>query len=236
MNPWDIAVSLKCIQFHKLSQNFTMTLFMNKGSSYSYKRTTGVILVSMQTLCLRGKAACHTVKRCFSESSSKSNYLSEVRKYLSEVSNKWNGKMLFNLLLRLLKTIRNCFFMLLNWYLKIIRICLFAPFRWVFRKIRNILLSIRRMFRYRIPLVYIVLVNFFSIATGMYAMGMSIISYDEKLKAESEADNLIKLYPQLQDINYFEVSHNQYMDIFHSGPSPFTVLAALIAIYLYIRE
>lgn len=224
-----------------------MTFFMNKGSSYSYKRTRGVILVRLQTFSFSGKAVCHTAKRDFSESSNEissesSNKISLVRNkmnYLKEASSKWklNGKKLFKLMLGLLNKIRIRFFMLLNWIFKIIRFILFAPFSWIFCRIRNLLLTTRRILRYRAPLAYVLVVNFFSIATGLYVMGMSIISLDAKMKAEAAefpADyHLDKVFPELQNVNHIE---NSFVNnLIGSGDcSPVGILTTLIALYIYI--
>lgn len=167
-----------------------MVLFLN-NKGLSNKSTSGMISVKLQTWSLmRDKIACkHISKRYFS---------AYIKKYLSEARNKWHEMKLFQSLRWYFNTILNCLFNLL----KLILISSVKTFRWIFRRFRNLLLAMRRMLRYKIPLAYLVIINFISISTGMYAIGMSVIYYDEKLKAEaakSEYD-FIKL-PDLQDVN-----------------------------------
>ncbi len=164
--------------------------------------------------------------------------------YLKEGCTKWNGEM-FMLWHRLLKKIRGLIFMLLNRLRKIIRLCFIAPYRWIFRRIRNLLLSIRRIFKYRVPLTYILLVNFISIPVGFYTWGMLVISREDKMKAEpaESAYNSLYKYPELDISNHVDSVDNIYIDqveyinhFIYDSNNPIAICATLLALYIYVTR
>lgn len=141
---------------------------------------------SKQTSSLMDLRVCYRYnKRSFSDSSNK-------------IGNQMNS----------IKVVRlfQFFTRLLNRLIKRIRICFQGGYRWMNRRIRNLLLSMRKILKYRVPLYYVLIVNILSISGCFYICMLIFIDiYMQKLGATETILNTILS----QGMN---VNNTQYLD------------------------
>ena len=175
------------------------------------ERISNLTFVRLETTRFsRVEAVCHTSRRYFSDSGNKKfNRVMTFKivlinkiNYLKEGCTKWIGEMLIQLcdiielisflLLIKLRKLRKKF---LTQVRKFLRICFIAPYRWMNRIIRKLFQSMRRILKYRVPLGYILLVNFLSIQVGLYTWVAFL--REDQMNGDT-IQNFINYYPILE--------------------------------------
>lgn len=193
-----------------------MIIMQKKGLSNTSKRIVDLIEVrkqtsslmdSKQTSSLMDLRVCYRYnKRSFSDSSNKiGNQMNSIRNQIGNQMNsikvvwcnKINNFQLFItkryvLVFQFFTRLFQFFTRLLNRLIKRIRICFQGGYRWMNRRIRNLLLSMRKILKYRVPLYYVLIVNILSISGCFYICMLIFIDiYMQKLGATETILNTI---------------------------------------------